>query len=113
MNTIGERIVYIREIRNLNQQDVAKAIGVTKATMSKYEHNINIPKADILCRIAEVLETSTDFLVGRTELTKPSFGSGCKYSSKKLFDMISKLSEENKKRIFERVLILLEEQRNQ
>lgn len=111
MNTIGERIIYLREINEMKQKDLAEAIGVTKATMSKYENNINIPNADILAAIAEALNTSTDYLVGRTSHIRPYVnGKFSEYSTEKLFDIILKLNKENKIRIFERVITLWENQ---
>lgn len=113
MDTIGERIIYLRDLRDMKQKDLADAVGVTKATMSKYENNINIPNADILCRIAEVLDTSTDYLVGRTSHLRPYKNSDLsEFSTEKLFDMILKLNKENKIRVFERVMTLWEEQDN-
>lgn len=110
MTTIGERISYLRDLYEIKQKDLAEAIGVTKATMSKYENNINIPNADILCSIADVLNTSTDFLAGRTKQISPYPNIGEEYSTEKLFDMILKLKQENKIKIFERVLTLWEEE---
>lgn len=110
MNTIGERIIYLRDLYDIKQKDVANAIGVTKATMSKYENDINIPNADILCKISEVLNTSTDYLVGRTNCINPYSKTHEEYSTEKLFDMLLKLTEENKIKIFERTITLLEEQ---
>lgn len=110
MNTIGKRIIYLRDLYDIKQKDIASAIGVTKATMSKYENDINIPNADILCKIAEFLKTSTDFLVGRTNSISPYSNRNEEYSTEKLFDMLLKLSNENKIKIFERTMTLLEEQ---
>lgn len=112
MNTIGERIGYLRDILNMKQKVLAEQIGVTKATMSKYENNINIPNADILCKIAEALDTSTDFLVGRTSHIKAYQNSNItEYSTEKLLEIVLKLNDDNKIRVFERALTLLEEQR--
>jgi len=113
MNTIGERIIYLRDLYDIKQKDVASAIGVTKATMSKYENNINIPNADILCKIAEILKTSTDYLVGRTTSISPYSNMQEEYSTEKLFDILLKLTEENKIKIFERAMTLFEEQKKQ
>lgn len=111
MESIGERIIYLRDLKNLKQKDLTEKIGVTKATMSKYENNINIPNADILCKIAEALDTSADYLLGRTSHLKPyGENGGGEYSAEKLFDIILKLNKENKIRVFERVLTLWEEQ---
>lgn len=110
MDTIGERIVYLRDLYDIKQKDLAFTIGVTKATMSKYENNINIPNADILLKISEALNTSTDFLVGKTINLTPYTTHSEEYSTERLFDMLLKLKEENKIKIFERVMTLLEEQ---
>lgn len=111
MNTIGERIAYLRDIQNLKQKELAEEIGVTAATMSKYENNINIPSADILAKIADALKTSADYLIGRTNYTNPYIASEySQYSPKLLFDIISKLDKENKIRIYERAITLLEMQ---
>lgn len=109
MNTIGERIAYLREIQNIKQKELAAAIGITAATMSKYENNINIPSADILSKIADELKTSTDYLVGRTSYVNPYLAASfSKYSTERLFELILKLDSQNKLRIYERVLTLLE-----
>ena len=107
MDTIGERINYLREIRNIKQKELAEAIGVTKATMSKYENNINIPNADILCKIADALNTSTDLLVGRTSNIKTYKNySPDEFTTKDIMKIITKLNKENQIRIFERALLL-------
>ena len=111
MNTIGERIAYLRDIQNLKQRELAEEIGVTAATMSKYENNINIPSADILAKIAIALKTSADYLIGLTNYTNPYIASEySQYSPKLLFEIISKLDKENKIRIYERAITLLEMQ---
>ena len=110
MNSIGERIAYLRDLRNMKQKELANMIGVTKATMSKYENNINIPNADILYEISKVLNTSTDYLVGRTNRLTAYINISEEYSTEKLLDVILKLNERNKIKIFERAVTLLEEQ---
>lgn len=111
MNTIGERISYVRDLRELKQKELAELIGVTKATMSKYENNINIPNADILGNIAKALNTSTDYLVGITNHLLPYSEMHPEYSTERLLDIILKLNEENKILVFERAFALLEKQK--
>ena len=111
MCTIGERIALLRELHNLKQKDVAEAIGVTKATMSKYENNVNIPNADILCKLADILKASTDFLVGRTDIISSyDIKYNGEYSKDKLIAIIEKLNQENQIRIYERAILLLTQQ---
>lgn len=113
MDTIGERIEYARELCNMKQKDLAYAIGVTKATMSKYENNLNIPNAEILCRIAKELNTSADYLLGRTNSIRSHINDDTlEYSTENLFNLFLKLNDENKMRIFERALTLWEQQQH-
>ena len=110
MNTIGERIAYLRDLNSVKQKELAEKIGVTKATMSKYENNLNIPNADILAKIADALSTSTDYITGRTNRITSYNCTVQKYSTEKLFNIILQLNDENKIRIYERALTLLEQQ---
>lgn len=69
MNTIGERIKWLRKERcRKTQEEVGKYVGVGKATIQKYENAIitNIP-SDKIELLAEVLETTPAFIMGWSE----------------------------------------------
>ncbi len=111
MNTLGERITYARDFCDMKQHELASAIGVTNSTMSKYENNVNVPNAETLCKIAEVLKTSTDYLVGLAPYNDINIPADYpEYSTENLFNTILKLNDENRLRIYERVITLLEQQ---
>lgn len=63
--TIGYRIRNLRETLGLSQIDVANAIGVSKQTLYKYEHDIvsNIP-SDKIEALAHKLNTTPAYLMG-------------------------------------------------
>lgn len=63
---IGQKIKKRRLELNLTQKEVAKAAGITEATLSRYENNQRIPPADILKRIANVLKINVDYFVETT-----------------------------------------------
>ena len=66
--TIGERIDYVRRKKGLSQKDLGKAVDVEDKTIKRYENNkSNIP-IDMLKKIAEVLDVSTDYLLGLEDL---------------------------------------------
>lgn len=50
--------------RNLSQVDLAKALGVTKQSVSNWENNNIQPSIDMLIRLARFFAVSTDFLLG-------------------------------------------------
>lgn len=68
---IGKRIKEIREEKGLKQDYIAEKTRVNRPNISKYETGeIAIP-LDILKKISEILNTSTDYLLGLTECKTP------------------------------------------
>jgi len=63
--TLGERIRQTRELKGLSVTALAETVGVTKQAMSAYEKGMYVPSAIILGVIADILECSADFLLGR------------------------------------------------
>ena len=55
---IGKRLKELRIQKGLSQQDLGDAIGVTKVS-------ICLPNLEKLVSLAEELETTTDYLLGR------------------------------------------------
>lgn len=77
MEILGDRIKYLREKMNYTQKDLAKKAGLTVVQLSRYETNDRKPDPDSLKRIADVLETSADYLLGRIDTpTNMSFYGG-------------------------------------
>jgi len=114
MDTMGGRIINLRDSLDIKQAFLAEKVGVTKAMMSKYENNINIPKADIMGKIADTLNTTTDYLIGRTRDISPVEKDNTWIQlSRQDFEIVHKyrrLSGENKSRVDERMDVLLEGQ---
>lgn len=67
METIGERIAKVRKELNLNQRELCKMADITEVSLSRYENGSRMPKAEVLARLAEVLNVSTDYLIGITD----------------------------------------------
>ncbi|SNS94540.1 Helix-turn-helix [Anaerovirgula multivorans] len=64
MESIGERILNLRKELNLNQKELAEKVGITEASLSRYENNLREPKAEIVTKISQALGCSTDYLLG-------------------------------------------------
>lgn len=60
---LGERIRRLRRLKRWSQGDLAGRVGTKGTLLSKYERGVYEPKPLLLGRIAEALETSTDFLI--------------------------------------------------
>lgn len=62
--TLNENIRELRTARNLSQVDLAKALGVTKQSVSNWENNNIQPSIDMLIHLARFFAVSTDSLLG-------------------------------------------------
>jgi len=67
MMELGDRIKYLREKLNWTQQQLCEKTGLTKVQLSRYETNDRKPDPDALKRIVDALDTSGDYLLGRTD----------------------------------------------
>lgn len=66
--SIGDNIKKARG--RIKQTDLAEMLDVDVSTISRWENDKNIPNGEVLSRIAQALNTSTEFLVG-TNQTEP------------------------------------------
>ena len=69
MNTMSERLIYLREKHHFSQTEVAKILNVTSALISAYEKCERKPSIDKLIQLADIYHTSTDYILGRTNST--------------------------------------------
>ncbi|MEE8030187.1 helix-turn-helix transcriptional regulator [Clostridioides difficile] len=72
MESLGDRIANLRKELDINQKELATKVGITEASLSRYENNLREPKSEIIVRLAKALETSTDYLLGVNDNTKIS-----------------------------------------
>ena len=61
---IGENIKTYRQKKGYTQEEVANRLHVTRQTISKWEKNYSIPDAEVLVKLADVLEVQTSQLLG-------------------------------------------------
>lgn len=62
MSSFGEVIITGRVAAGMTQEDLANAIGVTQAAMSRYENDLREPDADTTQQIADALGVTVRFL---------------------------------------------------
>ncbi|MCH5299337.1 MAG: helix-turn-helix transcriptional regulator [Ruminococcus sp.] len=60
----GLRLRELRKKKKLTQQQVARRLNLTKASISGYENNTITPPNDMLVKIALMYGVSTDYLLG-------------------------------------------------
>ena len=64
MNSFGKNLKELRKEKNLWQSDIAKALCVTDATVSRWEMSKQEPDFDMLIKIAQYFGVTTDYLLG-------------------------------------------------
>jgi transcriptional regulator with XRE-family HTH domain len=61
--SFGDNLKRIRTNKGFSQGDLAKMIEVHATHISRYERNLTSPNIDVLKKIADALEVSTDKLI--------------------------------------------------
>lgn len=61
------RIKTLRKKRGLIQEILAAEVGITQQMLSKYERDISVIKVDILKKLAEYFNVTTDYLLGMSD----------------------------------------------
>ena len=64
---IGDTIQKLRKIKGLTQEQVANALGITTAAVSKWETNNTYPDISLLSPLARLLGTSVDNILNFKE----------------------------------------------
>ena len=63
----GKRIREQRQKAGLSQEKVAELVGVSRQAVAKWEADLSAPSTENLFRLAQVLGTSAEFLMGTAE----------------------------------------------
>lgn len=66
-NLFGERLRATRKKRGLEQQKLAELIGLPPSSISHFENGSRKPSFDNLRAIAQQLDVTTDYLLGRVD----------------------------------------------
>lgn len=64
--TFGERLTSARNKKKLTQIEMANRVQLHRSTYAQYEVNRRNPELEKLVRIADELEISIDYLLGRS-----------------------------------------------
>ncbi len=91
--TLGQHITTLRKDKKLSQSELGKKAGTSGDLIGRYERDEVKPSIDVIIRIADALNVSIDYLVGKTtfELNQDML---------KRFQEVSSLPENAKKQIY-------------
>lgn len=65
VETIGERIARLRKERGITQKELADMLGVTQPVVSDYEHGELRVHGELIIRLAKILRTSANEILGQ------------------------------------------------
>ena len=64
--TLSQNICKLRKEHHLTQEQLAEALGVTFASVSKWERGVATPELQLIAKMADFFGVSLDALVGFT-----------------------------------------------
>jgi len=70
MTILGRRITELRESRKMTQEELAKKLNISRASLSHYEKARREPDYETLQKIADYFQVSIDYMFGRTANSK-------------------------------------------
>jgi transcriptional regulator with XRE-family HTH domain len=87
--SLHDNMLLIRKKKGISQADLGKLIGTSGDVIGRYERGDITPSVEVVSKIADALEVSVDYLLGKTSMELD------KQALTRLED-ISKLSQDNK-----------------
>lgn len=72
MKALIERIIQLREEKDLSQKDVASSIGYSPQVYNRWEKGKTEPDYNAVISLAKFYNVSTDYLFGITNVKNPN-----------------------------------------
>lgn len=109
MQTIGERIKFIRKEKHITQKDVKATIGIGQSTLSDIENGKNTPSYDTILSLSKFFEVSPEWLLtGKEAVQHKSVDYSFTPEELHLIELYRQLSPINKTKITERVETMID-----
>lgn len=67
-NTFSKRLMDLRTQKGIKREDIAKLLNCSVSAISNYENGNRTPDFDSLILLADYFDTTTDYLLGRTDI---------------------------------------------
>ena len=65
--TLGQRIADLRKKKKMSQSELGKRVGTSGDIIGRYERDEVKPSIEVASKIADELDASLDFLMGKTD----------------------------------------------
>lgn len=60
----GEKLKLLRTSRKMSQKELAERLNIAKSVISFYESGDRMPSYEVLIKIAQIFNVTTDYLLG-------------------------------------------------
>ena len=91
--TLGQQITTLRKKKGISQADLGKRVETSGDIIGRYERDEVKPSIEVVIRMADALEVSLDFLVGKTDMELDS-------STINRIREVTALPDEDRKQVF-------------
>ncbi len=88
--------------KGIKPNPFGKTIGISSGVLTKWKDG-TIPNGETLFKIAEALDCSVDYLLGRTDNPQSHTGTGVAQDENKLLTCFAALNDEGKEKAIERL----------
>ena len=100
-----ENLKTMRKAKGYTQEKLAIKLNVVRQTVSKWEKGLSVPDADVLCKIADVLDTDVSTLLGE-EIVEETDKSAVAQQLAKISEQLA-MKNQHSKKIWKVVCIIL------
>ncbi len=66
-NIFSQRLRSLRKGKNLNQNQLGQAVGLTQFAISKIERSERAASIEVICALADYFDISVDYLIGKSD----------------------------------------------
>ena len=93
METLGERLNFVRKKNHYTQESLANEIGVSRGVIYNLEKNITMPQTIVINAICKILKINKEWLInGNGEMDDTTEKSQSQKVLKELYDIVKELS---------------------
>ncbi len=95
--SLGQRLTELRKKKGWTQEELAKKLNVSPQAVSKWEKDVSFPDVTLLTTIAEIFDTSVDYLLGHEKHPTVDVASKTKKDMDRMVFRINVLSSDGDK----------------
>lgn len=105
INMISTRLKSLREDADLNQNELAKSLGVSPSTIGMYEQNRRTPDSEMILKLSDFFNVSTDYLLGKSNIKNSQCSTSKKTEQhltddeKNILNLYKKLNDKDKAKV--------------